>query len=312
MNMSLTRTPNDRYSELFTHKESDNVIEFLLPPLIVIGAAMIPNKKLSNWHFDKDYLYKGSWLVPIGKKRKVIYHNFEHYPHLLIGGTTRFGKTVFLKSLFASLLYSCPNKAKIVLIDLKGGLEFYKYKTIPQVQTVATDLIEACKALDNVYKTMKQMEKVFLQNGWSNIVDSPIKERMFIIVDEGAELSPKMVTKDLRKYAELAQIYLSEIARIGGGLGFRLVFATQYPTREAVPMQVKMNMVARLAFRMPDQVGSRVILDEVGAEELKPIPGRAIYKVAESIELQCPFIDDKMIGGIINELGSNRKDITND
>lgn len=288
------------------------MIEFLLPSAIILAAALFPERKLGKWKFDKKHLYHHSWLVPIGKKRKVIYHNFEHYPHLLIGGATRFGKTVYLKNLFISLLLSNYDHVKIVLIDLKGGLEFWKYRNLPQVETVATDLFEACKTLDGVYKTMKQMEKLFRQNNWTNVSDSPIRERMFVIVDEGAELSPKMVSKEMKKYAELAQIYLSEIARIGGGLGFRLVFATQYPTREAVPLQVKMNMVARLAFRMPDQVGSRVILDEAGAEELEPIPGRAIYKVAESIEVQCPFISDEMIGGFLNELGTDRKNITND
>src|SRR5690606_13689071 len=107
-------------------------------------------------------------------------------------------------------------------------------------------------------------------------------------------------------------LYLSEIARIGGGLGFRLIFATQYPTADAVPRQVKMNMVARIAFKIPDGTASRVVLDELGAEALDPIPGRAIYKLAESHEIQCPFISDEMIGGYLNELGKNRKDITHD
>lgn len=285
------------------------MLEWFIPPLLVTAAALIPNKKLAKWDFDKKYLYKHSWLVAIGKKRKVMYHNFEHYPHFLVGGTTRFGKTVFLKSTFASLLISNPDNVRFIILDLKGGLEFWKYNDLPQVLTVASDLLEACKALDQVYKMIKLEEDRYRKNGWSNITDTPIKERTFIIVDESAELSPKLVSKEFRKYAELAQVYLGEIARIGGGLGYRLIMATQYPTREAVPMQVKMNMVARLAFRIADGVGSRVILDETGAEELEPIPGRAIYKLAQSHEIQCPFIDDERIGGYTNELGKSRTDI---
>ncbi len=288
------------------------MLEWFIPPVLIAGAALIPNSTLSNWDYNKKHLYYHSWLVPIGKKKKVMYHNFEHYPHLLIGGTTRFGKTVFLKSLFTSLLLSNPDRVKFIILDLKGGLEFWKYRNLPQVQVIATDVLEACKTLDQVYKLIKEQEKRFRDKGWTNIADTPIKERTFIIVDEGAELSPKIVHKDLKKYAELAQVYLGEIARIGGGLGFRLIFATQYPTREAVPMQVKMNMVARVAFRIADQVGSRVILDETGANELKPVPGRAIYKLAESHEIQCPFISDKMIGGYLDEVGEKRTDIVND
>ncbi|MDF1511062.1 hypothetical protein Gp_57 [Bacillus phage vB_Bacillus_1020A] len=285
------------------------MLEWFIPPVLVTTAALIPNKRLANWEFNKKHLYKGSWLVPIGKKRKVMYHNFEHYPHLLVGGTTRFGKTVALKSIFASLLLSNPKHIRFIILDLKGGLEFSKYQNLPQVLTVASDLLEACKALDYVYKLIKVDEDRYRQNGWTNITETPIKERTFIIVDESAELSPKLVGKEFKKYAELTQIYLGEIARIGGGLGYRLIMATQYPTREAVPMQVKMNMVARLAFRIADGTGSRVILDETGAEVLEPIPGRAIYKLAQSHEIQCPYISDKMIGGYLDEIREDRADI---
>lgn len=288
------------------------MLEWFIPPVLVAAAALVPNRKLAKWTYTRKHLYQRSWLVPIGKKNKVMYHHFEHYPHLLVGGTTRLGKTVFLKSLFASLLLANPDRVRFIILDLKGGLEFWKYNTLPQVLTVATDVLEAAKVLDHVYKLIKVEEERYRKNGWTNISDTPIKERTFIIVDEGAELSPKLVSKDLKKYAELAQVYLGEIARIGGGLGFRLVFATQYPTKEAVPQQVKMNMVARVAFRIADGVGSRVILDEVGANELDPVPGRAIYKLADKHEIQCPFIDDKMIGGYLNELRKGRENIDSD
>ena len=288
------------------------MFEWFIPPVLVIAASLIPNRKLANWTYSRKHLYDRSWLVPIGKHKKVMYHHFEHYPHLLIGGTTRFGKTVFLKSLFTSLLVANHDRVKFIILDLKGGLEFWKYKDLPQVEVVATDVLEACKTLDHVYKLIKAEEQRYRNNGWTNIADTPIRERTFIIVDEGAELSPKLVSKEMKKYAELAQIYLGEIARIGGGLGFRLVYATQYPTKEAVPMQVKMNMVARLAFRIADGVGSRVILDEMGAEQLEPVPGRAIYKLADKTEIQCPYISDKQIGGYIDELREDRTDIISD
>lgn len=288
------------------------MLEWFIPPVLIAGAALVPNKTMGNWEYSKKRVYHHSWLIPIGKHKKVIYHHFDHYPHLLIGGTTRFGKTVFLKSLFTSLLLSNPDRVRLIILDLKGGLEFWKYRNLPQVKVVACDLLEAAKALDHVYKLIKLDEERYRKNGWTNIADTPLKERTFVIVDEGAELAPKLVGKDNKKYAELCQIYLGEIARIGGGLGYRLIYATQYPTAEAVPMQVKMNMVARLAFKIAGNVGSRVILDETGAEDLKPIPGRAIYKLAEKVEIQCPYISDKMIGGFLHEFSQDRTDIVRD
>lgn len=73
-------------------------------------------------------------------------------------------------------------------------------------------------------------------NGYTNIVDTHIKKRTFIIVDEGAELSPDIIAdRDLKKYARFCQGALSEIARIGGGLGYQLIFCTQYQRVKLFP-----------------------------------------------------------------------------
>ena len=60
-------------------------------------------------------------------------------------------------------------------------------------------------------------------------------------------------------------------------------------------MQVKMNIVARLSFVAAAQISSRVILDDVGAEELPSIPGRAIYKVEKNRVVQVPYMNDSFM-----------------
>jgi S-DNA-T family DNA segregation ATPase FtsK/SpoIIIE len=269
-----------------------------------LHIKVFDDKLPSKWDFSKD-LKTDTWKVPIGKNHHgVLYHDFDKYPHMLVGGTTRFGKTVFLKVLLASLLLNKKDHVSFHFLDLKGGLEFNRYQHLNQVETVASDLLEACRTLDEIVKDLKEWERFFKEKGISNIVDTKIQKRTFIIVDEAAELSPKLVPKDLKKYAEYCMNCLGQIARIGGALGYRLIYATQYPTRDAVPGQVKMNMVTRLAFKMPESMGSRVILDEVGAEDLEAVPGRALYKVEKKREVQVPYISDKALEGIINGLGS--------
>jgi hypothetical protein len=46
--------------------------------------------------------------------------------------------------------------------------------------------------------------------------------------------------------------------------------------------------------------------------KLEPVPGRAIYKLADKTEIQCPYISDKQIGGYIDELREDRTDIISD
>jgi DNA segregation ATPase FtsK/SpoIIIE, S-DNA-T family len=265
-----------------------------------------------KWNYDDSLIHPGTWEVPIGKNHKgVLYHDFEKYCHLLNGGVTRFGKTVFMKEVMNTLVLNNPEHVEIYILDLKAGLEFYKYKAMPQVKEVARDVYESAELLNALTEDLKEQENYFLEKGYTNISDTPIKKRTFIFVDEGAELSPNIVKdKNAKKYAEFCQAALSEIARIGGGLGYRLIYATQYPTKEAVPMQVKMNIVARLSFICASQVASRVLLDDTGAESLPSIPGRAIYLVEKKRVVQVPYIDDsmafKMIGERLDESGKER------
>lgn len=286
------------------NKEVDYEFDGLLK--IHVYHHKLPEK----WNYTVDLLRPGTWEVPIGQNHQgILYHDFEKYCHLLNGGVTRFGKTVFMKEVMNTLILNNPEHVEFYILDLKAGLEFYKYKALPQVKEVACDVYESAEVLNAITEELKQRELMFRDKGYSNIIDTPIKKRTFIIVDEGAELSPSIVkTKEARKYAEFCQGALSEIARIGGGLGYRLIYATQYPTKEAVPMQVKMNIVARLSFICASQVASRVLLDETGAEDLPSIPGRAIYLIEKKRTVQVPYIDDTMM---FKMMEGKRDDILN-
>lgn len=271
------------------------------------------NEKLPpKWTFDNNILAH-KWEVPIGKNHEgILYHDFDKYPHMLVGGVTRFGKTVFIKEIFYSLAMSNPDDVDFCILDLKGGMEFSKYDSLPNVKSIACDLFESTETLAYILDDIKKRQKYMKNNGYTNIVDTHIKKRTFIIVDEGAELSPDIIAdRNLKKYARFCQGALSEIARIGGGLGYRLIFCTQYPTREAVPMQVKMNIVARLSFIAASQIGSRVILDDNGAEDLPSLPGRAIYKIEKNRIIQVPYINDEFmlenLSGVITQKQNNIK-----
>ena len=253
------------------------------------------NQKLpEKWNWSDELVKEGQWLCPIGKNHKgVFFHDFDKYPHMLTGGVTRYGKTVFLKNILASLLLNNPNDVDIYILDLKGGLEFHKYLKFEQVKGVACDVLEAAEMLVRITQQIKADETMFRNKGYNNVVDTPIKKRTFIIVDEAAELSPNAVPdKQLKKFAEVAQTCLSEIARISGGLGYRLILSTQYPVKEAVPMAIKANIVARVAFVCTSNVASRVLLDSVGAEDLPSIAGRCIYLIEKQRIVQVPYLDD--------------------
>jgi S-DNA-T family DNA segregation ATPase FtsK/SpoIIIE len=191
-----------------------------------------------------------------------------------------------------------PDDVEFLIIDMKGGLEFDRYRKIKQVIDVASDPVEAFECLTSIKVLLEQKMAEFKRNGWSNVVNTPIQKRTFIIVDEAAQLVPeKFMEKPMRDLLSYCQSILSEIARIGGALGFRLVFCTQYPTADTLPRQIKQNADLKISFRLPTGYASAVVIDEHGAEELpSDIPGRAIIKTHEKKIVQVPYItDDEMM-----------------
>jgi S-DNA-T family DNA segregation ATPase FtsK/SpoIIIE len=111
-------------------------------------------------------------------------------------------------------------------------------------------------------------------------------------VDEAAQLAPdRFHSREEKMLLSLCQGILSEVARVAGALGYRLIFATQYPTADTLPRQIKQNADAKITFRLPSGYASGVAIDDYGAEELpSDIKGRALFKTHELKELQVPFI----------------------
>jgi DNA segregation ATPase FtsK/SpoIIIE, S-DNA-T family len=236
------------------------------------------------------------WVVPLGLNEKGWhFHDFDKTPHCTISGTTRFGKTVMLKNMMTYLIEHHPEDVEFLILDMKGGLEFGRYRNLKQVVEVASNPFETFEALHIVQTFMEQRMMEFRQNGWSNIVGTPITKRLFIIVDEGAQLAPdKFMTKEQKDMLAACQHTLGEVARIGGALGIRLIFCTQYPTSDTLPRQIKQNADLKITFRLPAGYASMVAIDDYGAEELpSDIKGRAIIKTHEKKIVQVPYISDE-------------------
>ncbi|PEC54143.1 cell division protein FtsK [Bacillus cereus] len=251
-----------------------------------------------NWAWSEALVEKGRWRVPMGQSlERLIYHDFDKTPHMVLGGLTRMGKTVFLKVLLTTLIEANPEHAHVYLIDLKEkGLEFSEFSNLKQVLEVADSVEKAHRVLNKIMEKIEERGKFMKGNGYKNIVETKERDRYFIIVDEGAVLAPaKGLPRHINKIREECQYMLSYIATVSGGLGFRLILATQYPTVTSIPSVVKQMSDAKLGFRLPTYKASEVVLDESGLETLPSLAGRAIYKTDRLTELQVPFISDKQL-----------------
>lgn len=256
--------------------------------LFTIGAALAGGAAVAYAMYDLHFEYglpfrvdlplepRTDWAVPIGinEQREQILLDFTKTPHVNVGGGTRYGKSNLLNSIIASLLTSRPRDIKFTLIDLKGGIELGGYEEVKQVVGVAYEPEEALQMLSRVYDMMKATQAELRRSKRRKITN----KKHFVIIDETGELNPnEAIDKEEKQLKIACQKYMSQIARLGAGLGFHLVLATQYPTGDVLPRQCKQNSDAVLSFRVRSAVASKVILDETGAEELPDIKGRAIF-----------------------------------
>jgi len=244
------------------------------------------------------------WSVPVGvtrEKNAFRYHDFEQIPHMVLGGATRYGKSNFINSMITSLIQSKPDHVNLFLIDLKGGVELCDYEHVKQTVSIAYEPEEALQTLRDAYNKMRDIQVRIRKLGKKNVQEAGIKERYFVIVDEVGELNPsEAVTREDKAMKQECQTLMSQIARLGAGLGFRQILATQYPTGDVIPRQCKQNSDAKLSFRVQSAVASRVVLDETGAELLPQIKGRAIYQTADKREiLQTPIVTSEIIRATI-------------
>lgn len=236
------------------------------------------------------------WSVPVGMHYKgMCYHDFSKNPHLIIGGLTGYGKTVVMKGITTYLIMSNPEDVKMYFIDLKGGLEFSRLENLHQVEGVSGTPETALKMLEEVLEVLQERFAIFKENGWSNIKDTPIRQRYFVMVDEAAQLIPENRGD---KVKVKCQAILEAIAALGRAVGIHLIFATQYPTSDALPKFIKQNTDSRIGFRLADGYASEVVLDK-GNYHLAKLPykheGRCIYKADDFFELQVPYLpDDEM------------------
>lgn len=248
--------------------------------------------------YDELPMDGSKWIVPIGKAIDgLIWHNFDHVPHMTVAGTTRFGKTVFLRMLMTYLIENHPDDVEFYIIDLKGGLEFGRYENLRQVKTVASSPVEAALLLKDLEDIYQKDYTYYRKNYLSNVVDTNIKTRRFVIVDEAAQLAPeKWQDKGTKDLLNFCQTQLAKIAYLTGALGYRLVFSTQYPTSDTLPRMIKQNSDAKISFRLPSGYASEVAIDQHGAEELpSDVKGRALFKTHELREMQAPFISHEQM-----------------
>jgi DNA segregation ATPase FtsK/SpoIIIE-like protein len=194
-------------------------------------------------------------------------------PHLLVAGSTGSGKTVFLSSLIASLVWRHPaNELELLLIDPKQT-DFGVFEDLPHLhnQKILYEPEDAIEALQELIAQEKEKRtKVLHEKRCRNILEYNRRnsERslpwIVVVIDEFADIMLTLQRKEREKFER----QISRLAATGRSIGIHLIIATQRPTTDVITGTIKANIPARISFRLPSVIDSRTILDQSGAENL--------------------------------------------
>jgi energy-coupling factor transporter ATP-binding protein EcfA2 len=233
--------------------------------------------------------------VGVGEAAKIKWVNFADYPHWLVAGYSGSGKSNLLNVILCSLIskYS-PADLRLMLIDLKGGVELEHYADIPHLAVpVIDDIDQLDQRLNQMVAEMNKRFAELKRAGVKNIntynrFARPEKRmsRLIIIIDEFNTIPGNSNTEKI--YHSIIQITSK-----GRAAGVHMVVCTQDPRVEIVPGKIKSNLVVTITGRVRTAANSIAVIGTGEAAQLAHNPGRMMLMIGnEPQQIQTPFISD--------------------
>lgn len=230
--------------------------------------------------------------------------NLDDAPHMLVGGTTGSGKTVFLYSLLTCFLETFkPEEIRLAIIDPKLT-NFMFFNGLPNLEQdqVITDSQDAASLFEWIINEEVPRRTQVLAKSKSIDIEEHNERSddqlrpLVVVIDEYADL-----IDDLGNESDAFEKNVRRIAQKARSVGIHLVISTQRPSAKIIDTDLRANLDMRVALRLPSGSDSQVILDKSGAEGLGG-NGDMLFREAESLtRLQGTFVDTKYLRDLLSE-----------
>ena len=225
-------------------------------------------------------------IVPIGITAKGhIEYRLEQLGNILVGGTSRFGKTNWIKSVLTVLRDRNAGDVEFVIIDAKGK-DFRSFNGTAGMWNgygVITDLQNAIAITEDL---IAEMNRRFLD-------EDDNATRLFVVVDELIDF----IEQD-GIHGQLTSNLL-RLASKGLGAGIQFVFGATSPDANTVRAGIKKNCNTRIAFQCMTAGQSLTIIEERGAESLPNIKGRFLARLPDRpnklVMGQAYYVEDEVV-----------------
>ncbi len=293
-------------------KVSNNIIYLEMPNRPSVRKLIYLKDALQSPEYKES---EAKVPILIGEKigGELIVVDLYRMSHLLIGGRTGAGKSVWVNSMICSLIsrYS-PEEVRFVMIDPKV-MELQGYNNIPHMLApVIHNVNDVIRALDWLVNEMKNRFQKFEEQNVINIggFNKKIKngeiagESLPIIVCIIDELADLMMINPRK-----IEILLVRLAQLGKSAGIHLIVATNRPTHDVLSELMISNFPSRIAFKVTSPKESRLILNFPDAEYLAGF-GDMLYLMPPNsndapTRAQSYFISDEDIDILVSNISKN-------
>jgi len=237
--------------------------------------------------------------IGVGAENYMKWIPLADFPHLLVGGETGSGKSNLLNSIISMLIkHNTPQELRFAMVDLKGGLEFGHFETIPHM--IGEPIQSLDKAVTHVAAVEAEMNRRFallrskfckrLETYNARVSEEHRLPRIIIVFDEFASI------KNQNPYTGRILDSIRLISQKGRAAGIHLIICTQHPDALTIPSEIKTNLVVRISGRMGTASASVTILGTGDAAQLPDIKGRVMLKIGAIPEqVQTQFITEEDI-----------------
>lgn len=251
-------------------------------------------------------------FFPLGRtpNGKDLIEDLSQMPHMLVGGSTGSGKSVFLFTMLAAMLMTHPKKEDMQLILSSSKLEdFIHFEGLPHLYSgrIISDAVEATKVIKEViFEESERRGRLLAEARVANIIEynkraSEKLAPIVVVIDEFADLADQLeTTKEKNAFYKPVQ----RIAQAGRSRGIHLVICTQRPEAKLVPSTTKAQLNGRVALRVNDGISSRMIIEEPDAQYLQK-HGDMIYRNGDIVERAQGYLIeieelDKIVDDVIH------------
>ena len=251
-------------------------------------------------------------FFPLGRtpNGKDLIEDLSQMPHMLVGGSTGSGKSVFLFTMLAAMLMTHPKKEDMQLILSSSKLEdFIHFEGLPHLYSgrIISDAAEATKVIKKViFEESERRGRLLAETRVANIIEYNKKATkklapIVVVIDEFADLADQLeTTKEKNAFYKPVQ----RIAATGRSRGIHLVICTQRPEAKLVPPTTKAQLSGRVALRVNDGISSRMIIEEPDAQYLQK-HGDMIYRNGDAVERAQGYLIeieelDKIVDDVIH------------